>query len=152
MQVPDPVLGCPADRADMIVGEVKDGAARFNAAIRDPLVLELGLARFGCCEPAQAADLVRRLIAAGEVTAPAGHRIRMLAFGTAGEAEQDTRWTTISMAHLVRYLQSYLREHWNVLRHAQLREPGLAMLALLEKWNAEVPGPERGRAPKRRGR
>lgn len=63
------MLGCPADRADMIVGEVKDGAARFNAAIRDPLVLELGLARFGCCEPAQAADLVRRLLAAGEVTA-----------------------------------------------------------------------------------
>jgi hypothetical protein len=40
--VPDPALGCPADRADMIVGEVKEGAARFNPAIRDPFALEIG--------------------------------------------------------------------------------------------------------------
>ena len=32
----DPLLRCPADRPDMIVGEVKEGAARFNAAVRGP--------------------------------------------------------------------------------------------------------------------
>jgi len=47
-RVTDPILRCPADRPDMIVGEVKEGAARFNAAMRDPVVLEVALARFGC--------------------------------------------------------------------------------------------------------
>jgi hypothetical protein len=97
IQVPDPALGCPAGRADMIVGEVKEGAARFNPAIRDPMVLELGLARFGCCKPAEAPDLVRRLLATGEVTAPAGHAIRLVAFGVVGgrslaRAGSPSRW------------------------------------------------------------
>jgi hypothetical protein len=135
--LPDPVLGCPADRADMIVGEVKEGAARFNPAIREPLVLELGLARFGCCDPADAPELVRRLLESGEVAVPAGHRIRLVAFGAADDAPGGGRWTTISMAHIVGFLRSYLRGHRDVLRHAQLRDPGLAMLALLEKWNAD---------------
>jgi hypothetical protein len=49
--ISDPVLGCVADRPDMIVGEVKEGLARFNAATRDPVVLELALARFGAVRP-----------------------------------------------------------------------------------------------------
>src|SRR6266545_7003665 len=36
---PDPVLGSPAGRPDMIVGEVKEGAAHFNPATRNPVVL-----------------------------------------------------------------------------------------------------------------
>ena len=64
---PDPALGCPADRPDMIVGEVKEGAARFNAATRDPLVLEIALARFGCCPPEHARDLTHRLLSRGQV-------------------------------------------------------------------------------------
>lgn len=50
----DPVLECPADRPDMIVGEVKEGAARLNDAMRDPVVLEVALTRFGCCAPEHA--------------------------------------------------------------------------------------------------
>jgi hypothetical protein len=46
-------LGCPADRPDMIVGEVKEGAVRLNAAIRDPVVLEVALQ-----PPKSAADRV----------------------------------------------------------------------------------------------
>jgi len=33
----------------MIVGEIKEGAAQFNAATLDPVVLQVALARFGCC-------------------------------------------------------------------------------------------------------
>jgi len=43
---PDPALGCPSGRPDMIVGEVKEGPARFNPATRDPHVLGIALARF----------------------------------------------------------------------------------------------------------
>lgn len=35
------------------------------------------------------------------------------------------------------FLRSCLRGRRDVLRHAQLRDSGLAMLALLEKWNAD---------------
>lgn len=51
----DPVLGCPVDRADMIVGEVKEGTPRLNRAMRDPAVLATALMRFGCC-PAEQSD------------------------------------------------------------------------------------------------
>jgi hypothetical protein len=150
--VPDPVLGCPHERADMIVGEVKEGAARFNPAIRDPLVLEIGLARFGCCEPRHAPELVRQLLTEGEVTSPAGHSIRMVAFGGVSETESRSRWITIAMSHLVHYLRSWLREHWDVVRHAQVRDTGLAMLALLEKWDTEAPTDSPHPAGKRRRR
>lgn len=50
---PDPALRSPPDRADMIVGEVKEGPAPFNSATRDPEVLGVALARFGCCERVQ---------------------------------------------------------------------------------------------------
>jgi hypothetical protein len=144
VQAPDPALGCPVDRADMIVGEVKEGAARFNPAIRDPFALEVGLVRFGCCEPAEAPDLVRRLLATGEAPARAGHSIRMVAFGAVGEALIGARWSTVSLGHVVRFLRAYLHAHWDVLRHAQVRETGLAMLALLEKWNVDgTTDPER---------
>jgi hypothetical protein len=43
-------------------------------------------------------------------------------------------WHTVPMGHVVQFLQQYLREHWPVLRHAQVRDPAFAVLALLEKW------------------
>ena len=131
---PDPALGCPPDRPDMIVGEVKEGPARFNAATRDPAVLEVALARFGCCPPEHAADLARRLLARGRADTPAGHTVRMVAFGAAPVTDEDERWTTVPMGHVVQFLRSYLRQHWDVLRHAQLRDSPLCVLALLEKW------------------
>ena len=130
---PDPLLGCSTDTADMIVGEVKEGAARFNDATRDPAVLEVALARFGCCSVTHASDLVKRLLSEGRVVAPAGHVIRMVAFGAAPE-QTDRRWRTVSMFHVMEYLRGYLREHWDVLRHAQVKDPALGILALIEKW------------------
>jgi len=135
--VPDPLLGCPPDRPDMIVGEVKEGAARFNPATRDPVVLEVALARFGCCAPEHARNLARRLLSQGHVTAPGGHSIRMVAFGAGSQTDERGRWITVPMPHVVQFLRSYLREHWDVLRHIQIRDTGLGVLALLEKWGAD---------------
>ena len=134
---PDPALGCPPDRPDMIVGEVKEGAARFNPATRDPAVLEVALARFGCCAPEEAQDLTARLLSRGRVDAPAGHAIRMVAFGAVPESSAGGHWTTVPMGHVVDFLRSYLRDHWDVLRHAQIKDPTLGLLALLEKWGSE---------------
>jgi hypothetical protein len=58
------------------------------------------------------------------------------------------------MRHVVRFLRRYLRDHWDVLRHAQVRDPVLGVLALSEKWGVEAndtPGPP-GQRPKKRAR
>ncbi|HLG56178.1 MAG TPA: hypothetical protein VI485_12665 [Vicinamibacterales bacterium] len=136
---PDPALGCPTDRPDMIVGEVKEGAARFNSATRDPNVLQIALARFGCCHSEDAGELVRTLLERGHVDAPSGHTLRMVAFGSVLDAGAGGHWHTVPMHHVVDFLRSYLRQHWEVLRHAQIKDSTLGLLALLEKWGVERP-------------
>ena len=133
----DPVLRCPADRADMIVGEVKEGAARFNPAMRDPAVLSVALTRFGCCAPEHAHDVTQQLLSRGITVTPRGHSIRMVAFGDVGEGDRSGVGTIVPMRHVVQFLQKYLREHWMVLRHAQIREPAFGVLALIEKWGVD---------------
>ncbi len=135
---PDAVLGAPVDRPDMIVGEIKEGVARFNPATRDPAVLEIALARFGCCSAEHMGPVVRSLLSRGRAETPAGHVVRMIAFGAAPEPSDGERWTTVPMSHVVGFLTAYLKQHWDVLRHAQLREQGLSMLALLEKCRASA--------------
>ena len=135
----DDVLRCPADRPDMIVGEVKAGAARFNRAMRDPRVLEVALRRFGCCPPDLAGELTHQLLSAGQVSTPEGHSLRMVAFGDVDDGETSSMWTTVPMRHVVEFLQSYLREYWHVLRHAQIKDEAFSVLALLEKWGVTAP-------------
>lgn len=142
---PDPILGCPAGQPDMIVGEVKEGAARFNPAMREPAVIEVALRRFGCCPPEHAASITRELLARGHAATPEGHVVRMVAFGAVQEEPPPkAAWRTVPMGHVVQYLQTYLQEHWAVLRHAQIRDPALGVLALIEKWGVAA---ERGRTP-----
>ena len=44
------------------------------------------------------------------------------------------------MRHVVQFLRSYLREHWDVLRHAQIKDAALGVLALIEKWGVDAEG------------
>lgn len=140
--LPDPELRGPADRPDMIVGEVKEGAARLNPAMRDPVVLEIALTRFGCCAAAHVQPLTRQLLMRGHAVTPGGHTVRMVAFGD-GPADHDRgdHWTCVPMRHVVEFLQAHLRRHWSVLRHAQIREPAWGVLALIEKWHVGT-GPD----------
>ena len=78
---PDPSLGVTTETGDMIVGEVKEGSARFNPAAHDPLVLEAALVRFGCCAPETASAVVKKLLHKGTATTSSGHTARMIAFG-----------------------------------------------------------------------
>src|SRR5262249_22264964 len=92
---PDPVLGCPAERVDMIVGEVKEGVAHLNDATRDPAVLGVALSRFGCCGAEHAHEIARRLVTHGHADTPEGHVVRMVAFGAAPERASDPRATIV---------------------------------------------------------
>ena len=137
----DPALGCPHDRPDMIVGEVKEGPARLNAATRDPVVLAVALSRFGCCSPQHAEEVTHHLLSTGRVETSDGHVVRLVAFGDTPDPNRGGHWTTVSMRHVVEFLRAYLREHWDVLRHAQIKDSTLGLLALLEKWGVQVSTP-----------
>lgn len=135
----DPVLGCPVDRSDMIVGEVKEGTPHLNRAMRDPGVLATALMRFGCCPAEQSGEVARDLLRTGSAVTPAGHTIRTVVFGDVEGPVQRGPWLIVPVKHVVEYLQDYLSQHWSVLRHAQFKDPAYGLLALLEKWHVEPP-------------
>ncbi|WP_448061803.1 hypothetical protein [Cellulomonas hominis] len=65
----------------------------------------------------------------------------MVAFGDAhGSSPGDgpSALHTVSLTHVVRYLQDYLRENWPVLRHVQRDDSPFAVLALIEKWRVDT--------------
>ena len=145
---PDPALGAPAEQADMIVGEVKEGRAVLNEAVTHPAVLRAALVRFGCCSAGEAKPLVERLLREGHALLPVGHQIRMVAFGSTAEGTSSSRYHTITLGHAVRFLQDYLRQHWGALRTTDHKDPAFGFLVLLEKALRE-PGDPGGRAPLR---
>lgn len=133
----DPVLGVPAEQPDMLVGEVKEGRAELNAAATDPAVLRAVLVRFGCCPREDAPALVARLLQDGSAPLPDGHRLRLVAFGSiVGSPEGGAgggRYARIGLGHVVEFLQTYLRDHWDLLRHADSKDPAFGFLMTLEK-------------------
>lgn len=129
----DPVLACPADRVDMLIGEVKEGRAELNRAARDPEVLRAVLARFGCCHERHVAPVVETLLHAGACDMPNGHRVRLAAFGATMEADAARRCHIVTLGQALAFLERYLRVHWEVLRHAQFKHPAFGFLATLEK-------------------
>lgn len=130
---PDPVLGVSEHKADMIVGEVKEGPAHFNPAARDPLVLETALVRFGCCSPEAAPTLVKRLLRKGQAATPGGHAVRLIAFGSSTSGSENLAAKVITIGHVIDFLRDHLRRHWRQFGPAQLSQPALALLALIEK-------------------
>ena len=137
---PDPELGIDRDHEDMLIAEVKEGRASLNPAVRDPEVLRIALARFGCCESRHAHATATKLIKTGEAMTPAGHRVRMVVFGSNAKGQGSAHYTTISMSHVIRYIESYLDEHWEVLHHAQFKHPALGMMMVRAKALREEPG------------
>lgn len=135
---PDPALGIEGDSADMLIGEVKEGRAELNRAARNPDVLRTVLARFGCCSVDTAEDTVQRLIRKGEAVTHAGHRVRLIAFGSSHEQPGPGGYSTLSLGHVLDFVEDYLRRHWEVLRHAQFKHPALGLLMVLEKARIEA--------------
>lgn len=130
---PDSMLGAPLEHGDMIVGEVKEGRALLNEAATDPAVLRTALVRFGCCSAEEAPRLVRDLLGDGRALLPIGHQIRMVVFGSTPGSPGPAKYQTITLGHAVRFLQDYLREHWDVLRQTDQKDPAFGFLMLLEK-------------------
>jgi hypothetical protein len=128
----DPALGIVEGAPDMLVGEVKEGRTELNRNTRSPEVLAAALIRFGCCAEAQVNDVIERLLRHGESRTAQGHRVRLVAFGVSGD-EHSGQYHVVKLEQVLRYLTDHLRHHWALLRHAQIKQPALAQLALMEK-------------------
>jgi hypothetical protein len=131
--VADPVLGVEEGVTDFIIAEVKEGPAQLNPGIRNAAVLTAVLLRFGCCPAREVAENVARLLANGRSRTSTNMVIRLLAFGSEADAVPPVPSLEISHAHLIRFLQQHLREHWDLFRSVHTRDPVFGFLLLNEK-------------------
>jgi hypothetical protein len=128
----DKGLGVPEDRIDMIIGEVKEGRVNINSATTDPEILRSVIQRFGCADD-ENDRMVEALLAHGNVIMPAGYQIRIVAFGAMPPDDEVPPCRIISLGHVLRYLQDYVRRNWAMLRHVQFKDPAFGFLMTLEK-------------------
>lgn len=128
----DPALGCPDDRTDMIVAEVKQGKVHINPGARNRHALAATLARFGCCGKDEAPSLVQALLQHGRAQGESDHVIRMVVFASSGE-RAPRGWHWVHLDQVFRFLDNYLRTEQGVLGHVDLHDPALAWLSLLHK-------------------
>lgn len=135
--IPDSAaLGALDEDPDIIIGEVKEGPARMNPAMRDRGVLAAALRRFGCCPPERIEQVVEGLLREGEAESHCGQPIRMMAFGSLlGDlaTKAESRFQTISMGNLIRFLKDYLNRHWDVLSRTKNKAEAFDFLLTLDK-------------------
>ena len=134
---PDPELGIDGGQADMLIGEVKEGRAEINQTAFNPDVLQVVLARFGCCSAEHASKTATALIRKGSVVTHTGHRVRLLAFGSKPNQAGRHRYACITLGHIIEFIEGYLRDHWEVLRHAHFKHPALGQFMVQEKARRE---------------
>jgi hypothetical protein len=127
----DPGLGIPSDRIDLIIGEVKEGRVGINSGAREPDVLKAVIDRFG--HSLDKERLVRELLETGTVIMPSGYQVRFIAFGAFPPGEKVPPCRIISLGHVLRFLQDYVRRHWGMLRHCQFKDPAFGFLMTMEK-------------------
>jgi hypothetical protein len=129
----DDELRTSTEHSDMLIGEVKEGRAELNRAASDPAVVRAVLAGFGCCSREDAPRIAETLIRDGTALLPSGHRVRTVIFASLVSVADVSRHVVISLGHVVRFLRSYLDEHWEVLRHSDNKDPALGFLMTLAK-------------------
>lgn len=128
----DPGLAVPPDHIDMVIGEVKEGKVGINTGSRSEAVLETVLERFG--HAGEEADrLITGLLAHGAVVTPRGYQVRIIAFGAFPPGSEVPPCRIISLGHVLQFLQGYVREHWDVLKRCQFKDPAFGFLMTLEK-------------------
>ena len=139
---PDPPLGVPGNLSDMLIGEVKEGRARINENMTRPEVLQVVLTRFGCCSTKHAPALIGHLLRHGQATTPAGHQVRLVVFAATEEPLGQPGCRVITLGHVVRFLQAHLDTYWEMLHHAQFKDPAFGFLVTLQKALRGTPAPQ----------
>ena len=127
----DAGLGVSSDMIDMIIGEGKEGRVGINSSARDPEVLKTVISRLG--QTGEEDHAVADLLRTGVARVSSGVVIRFIAFGAFPPGAPVPPCRIISLGHVVNYLQAYVRKHWSMLRHMQLKDPAFGFMLALEK-------------------
>lgn len=135
----DPALAISDDVVEVIVGEVKEGRARLNPALRRAETIAFALRRVGCCPEAGVEEEARAIAAGGtrEMPMPGGLRcrVRLVAFAGVGQVAEPGV-ATIPLSHCVGHIVERLRSDRDVLAGVQFKDPVLGLLALEDKLAA----------------
>jgi hypothetical protein len=130
---PDPELGTSDTSIDVIIAEVKEGAAELNHAATNPEVLRAAIGRVGRSLPEVADELVASLIETGEATHPIGVRFRLMVFASKPPNRRHVSYTWMSHGHISLWLREQLRSRWDVVKSVQSKDPALGFMLLDEK-------------------
>jgi hypothetical protein len=136
--IEDPVLALEDDAIDVIVGEVKQGAAELNPGIKDHVVLHSMLRRVGWAyeEPLETVvkGLQENLVHYSPGRSNGRVRSRLVAFGRSEVNDLHT----ISHTHVVNTMLRFFSENEDAFRPIQFKEPAPAFLRLLLKAGFEI--------------
>jgi hypothetical protein len=132
--IEDPGLHLAERMVDVIVGEVKQGAARLNPALTTHEVLHQILRRLDWIYESGVEGTVATLQQVGVSETPGRSgaivRTRLVAFGgTSGEPTV----TTIPLGHVLTQMVRFMERFEDVVRPSQFGEPAPAMLHLMVK-------------------
>ena len=111
----DPKLGHPGNCIDLIIGEVKQGAARLNRGAHDPSVMRAALARFGSVDQSRARAVVEELLRKGHASTPSGHNVRVMVFASYAYRSPGPGVRVVTLGHMKNFVTDYLRQYWDIL-------------------------------------
>lgn len=137
----DPQLQTFAEGVDVIIGEVKEGRAEINPALRHQETIAFALRRLGCCPAAQVAQQAIAIAhrgAQGMRMDGMRCRIRLVLFAGYGLAEASHP-LVVPLRRCIAFIQERMRVAPRVMAGTQWKDPTLAMFALLTKLDADRP-------------
>jgi hypothetical protein len=135
--IPDPALGCPADRTDILIGSVCEGRAEFPSL--DASAVRLALARFGCCSDEEAEDIATALTRHGATITERGHSLRLISFGTTTASQPQRRGVVLPLRHVVDYLRAFVSASWNVFSCHSTKDTTIAQMIMIERARRSNP-------------
>lgn len=131
-QVPEPdaMLRIPQNSVDLLIGEVKEGKTHMNEPTTDRNVLRSVVHRFGFQGDVERVidDILRQGFSQTD-----GYQVRLVIFGGLPRGVPSTPCQLISLGHVLKFLQEYVRKNWAMLRHIQFKDPAFGFLMTLEK-------------------
>ncbi|GIV02438.1 MAG: hypothetical protein KatS3mg015_1268 [Fimbriimonadales bacterium] len=135
---PDPALKLSDDSLEVLICEVKEGAAATNRSLLTREVVEIVLRRLGCCGQGHA-EAAERIVSQGAALTHIGVgrtpcRIRVAVF--AGGGSDRRPYLFVPLSAVVRFMRQQFVAHEGLLTHAQWKEEALAYVSLLAKINA----------------
>lgn len=130
---PDPMLAPSESQIEVIIGEVKEGAAELNRSAQDPQVLRAAIGRVGKIKPEIADTLIDDLIASGTAIHPAGIRLRQIVFASKPPNRPNPTYTWLSHGHITKWLVEQVRTNWEIYKSIQSKDPALGFILLHEK-------------------